>query len=46
MMMIKPVRIDTIVISTQHAPEITLEQIEKDLHEHVIKPVIPSELVR
>lgn len=41
----KPVRIDTIVISTQHHPEITLEQIEKDLHKHVIDVVIPKELL-
>jgi len=41
----KPVRIDTIVISTQHAPETTLEQIQKDLVEHVIKPVVPAELL-
>ncbi|MED4586206.1 methionine adenosyltransferase [Brevibacillus choshinensis] len=41
----KPVRIDTIVISTQHAPETTLEQIKKDLVEHVIKPVVPAELL-
>jgi S-adenosylmethionine synthetase len=41
----KPSRIDTIVISTQHAEEATLEQIKKDLHEHVIAPVIPTELV-
>lgn len=41
----KPVRIDTIVISTQHGPEITREQIEKDLMENVIKPVVPSELL-
>lgn len=38
----KPVRIDTIVISTQHAPETTLEQIKADLLEHVIKPVVPA----
>jgi S-adenosylmethionine synthetase len=41
----KPVRIDTVVISTQHAEDVTLEQIKNDLHEHVIKPVLPSELV-
>jgi S-adenosylmethionine synthetase len=41
----KPVRIDTIVISTQHAEEVTLETIKKDLHEHVIGPVLPAELV-
>lgn len=41
----KPVRIDTIVISTQHAPETTLEQIKNDLMEHVIKPVVPTELL-
>ncbi|MDH4619228.1 methionine adenosyltransferase [Brevibacillus sp. AY1] len=41
----KPVRIDTIVISTQHAPETTLEQIQKDLTELVIKPVVPAELL-
>ncbi|MED1722429.1 methionine adenosyltransferase [Brevibacillus parabrevis] len=41
----KPVRIDTIVISTQHAPETTLEQIKQDLVEHVIKPVVPAELL-
>jgi len=41
----KPVRIDTIVISTQHAPETALEQIKQDLIEHVIKPVVPAELL-
>lgn len=40
-----PVHIDTIVISTQHHPEVTLEQIQKDLKEHVIKPVVPSNLI-
>ncbi|TCI27781.1 methionine adenosyltransferase [Exiguobacterium sp. SH3S2] len=40
-----PVRIDTIVISTQHAEDITLEQIQADLKEHVIAAVIPAELI-
>ncbi|ACQ69673.1 methionine adenosyltransferase [Exiguobacterium profundum] len=40
-----PVRIDTIVISTQHAEEITLEQIQEDLKKHVIEAVIPAELI-
>ncbi len=41
----KPVRIDAIVISTQHGPEVSQEQIRKDLMEHVIKAVIPAELL-
>ncbi|WP_100402051.1 methionine adenosyltransferase [Bacillus sp. FJAT-42315] len=41
----KPVRIDTIVISTQHHPEVTLEQIQRDIREHVINPVVPAELI-
>ena len=41
----KPVRIDTIVISTQHGEEATHDQIEKDLIEHVVKPIVPSELL-
>jgi len=41
----KPVRIDTIVISTQHHPEVTLEQIQRNLKEHVINPVVPEELI-
>ncbi len=39
----KPKRVDTIVVSTQHAEEITLEQIQSDILEHVIKPVVPVE---
>jgi S-adenosylmethionine synthetase len=41
----KPVRIDTIVVSTQHAEEATLEQIQRDMKEHVIKPVVPAHLL-
>ena len=41
----KPKRIDAIVISTQHGEEVTLEQIEKDMKEFVIKAVIPAELL-
>lgn len=40
----KPVRIDTVVVSTQHDEEITLEQIRKDITEYVIKPIIPENL--
>lgn len=38
----KPVRIDAVVISTQHSDEVEHDQIEKDIIEHVIKPVIPA----
>ncbi len=41
----KPVRIDTVVISSQHAPEIDHDTIEKDIIEKVIKAVIPAELL-
>ena len=41
----KPVRIDTIVISTQHNPEVELEQIQRNLKEYVINPVVPKELI-
>lgn len=41
----RPVRVDTIVISTQHAPEAELEQIRKDMVELVIKPTVPAELL-
>ncbi len=40
-----PVRVDTIVISTQHDEEATLEQIQADMKEFVIKPVVPAELL-
>ena len=41
----RPVRIDTVVLSTQHSPEVTLEQIRKDMLELVILPSIPAELL-
>ncbi len=41
----KPVRVDTVVVSSQHAPEVTHEQIEKDLIEHVVKEIIPAEML-
>lgn len=41
----KPVRIDTVVISTQHSPDVSHDTIEKDIIEEVIKPVIPAGLL-
>ncbi|WP_301292667.1 methionine adenosyltransferase [Paenibacillus tyrfis] len=41
----KPVRVDTIVVSTQHAEEVSLEQIQADIKEHVIKPIVPAALI-
>ena len=41
----KPVRVDIIVISTQHAPEASLEQIRRDMIELVIKPIVPADLL-
>ncbi|MFC5528981.1 methionine adenosyltransferase [Cohnella yongneupensis] len=41
----KPVRVDTIVISTQHSEEVSLEQIQSDIREHVIAPVVPQEWI-
>ncbi len=40
-----PVRVDTVVVSTQHNPEVTLEQIRSDVIRQVIRPVIPAELL-
>ncbi|MCX7883782.1 MAG: methionine adenosyltransferase [Caloramator sp.] len=41
----KPVRIDAIVVSTQHSPEVSREQIERDIIEHVIRKVVPLNLL-
>ena len=41
----KPVRVDTIVISTQHDPDVERETIEKDLIANVITPVVPANLI-
>lgn len=41
----KPKRIDTIVVSSQHAEDIELEQIQKDIKEHVIYPTVPEGLI-
>jgi S-adenosylmethionine synthetase len=41
----KPCRIDTVVVSSQHSPEITLKEMKEDIIEKVVKPVIPSELL-
>ena len=41
----KPVRVDTIVVSTQHLPEVDMETLKKDVIEKVIKPIVPNELL-
>ena len=41
----RPVRVDTVVVSTQHDPDVTLEQIRADILEHVIKAELPPELL-
>jgi S-adenosylmethionine synthetase len=41
----KPVRVDTVVISTQHSDDATQEQIAADVREHIITPVIPAEML-
>lgn len=40
-----PVRVDTIVVSSQHSDDVTLEQIRADIVEHVVKPIVPAELM-
>ena len=41
----KPIRVDAVVVSTQHGPEVELDQIRKDMIELVIKPIIPAHLL-
>jgi len=41
----KPVRIDTIVVSSQHSPDITIKEMKEDIIEKVIKPVVPMDLL-
>ena len=41
----KPVRVDTVVVSSQHDAAVALEQIREDILEHVIKPTVPAELL-
>ena len=41
----RPVAVDTVVLSTQHSPEVSQAQIFQDMLEHVIRPVIPAELL-
>jgi len=41
----KPFRIDTIVVSSQHSPDITIKEMTEDIIEKVIKPVVPAELL-
>ncbi len=41
----RPFRVDSIVVSTQHNPDVTLKEIKEDVIEKVIKPVVPQELL-
>ena len=41
----KPVSVETVVISTQHGPDVTLERLRQDVIEHVVTPIIPKHLV-
>jgi len=43
---LKPVRVDTVVVSTQHAPEVSQDEIHKFVVEQIVKPLLPPELVR
>ena len=41
----KPIRLEAVVLSTQHDPDVTLEQIHKDIKKYVFEPVLPAELL-
>lgn len=41
----KPVRIDTVVVSTQHSPDASVEEIRRDMTDHVIAPCVPSGMI-
>ena len=41
----KPLRVDTVVVSSQHSPDVSLDAIRAHIMEHVVKPVIPTELL-
>ncbi len=41
----RPVRVDTVVLSTQHSPKVSLDQIRKDMIELVIRPTVPADLM-
>ena len=40
-----PVRVDAIVVSSQHAPEIEMEDLRRDIIEHVVKPIVPENMI-
>ncbi len=42
----KPSHLETVVVSTQHSDEVTLGQIEKDMVEHVVRKIVPAELIK
>ncbi len=42
----KPVRVDTVVVSSQHSPDVSLEQLRTDILDKVIRPIIPAELLK
>ena len=41
----KPVRIDTVVVSTQHSPDVSVDDIRRDMTDHVIAPCVPSGMI-